>query len=498
MKKINKRICLALALALSLSAFAGCGEKVSDNSENVEIKYTMAGPGIQEDSEKVWEAFNTELQKKLPGVNVKFDVYPANEYQQQFMLMLASGEKNDIANTYCLNTQSLVTNKTLACLNDLFDKYAKETKEALPEWFMEYGKFGEDLYFVPSYQMCASCWNMYFPKEYAEKYLDLEGLRKALDSSYDNISNEVLDILEDYARKVKASGVKSLGLAWPTEFGHENISYPFVINYYDDSYKVENFFASERYQNIRKRWAQWKEDGLVASSVLADASEKKGIEGGYIFWTDPGTPFSADELNKTYEQPVIGVPIQTGEHYYIQHSNGAGGTAILESCENKDKAMQVINLLQTDKDLHNLLVFGIEGDHYEKIGENQIRTEYVGQGTSSDRYGLWKWIVGNTELSYNIETEPAEYNDWVFNEVNASKDVSKIIGFKLNTKEIENELAQVSSIISEYNQDSEIPPASQPDPRYKEWMEKFEVAGNQKCIDEIQKQVDEFLASKNK
>ena len=158
--------------------------------------------------------------------------------------------------------------------------------------------------------------------------------------------------------------------------------------------------------------------------------------------------------------------------------------------------MQVINLLQTDKELYNLLVYGIEGEHYTKIGEDRIETPTGQQANSSDKYGLWAWIVGNAENAYDLQTTSEGNKNWVFNEVNKSEWRSKLLGFKLDTTSISTELAQIEAIAEEFRDPLKSGSLENYEEMITEWENKLEIAGGSKVQQEIQRQVDEFLASK--
>ena len=42
--------------------------------------------------------------------------------------------------------------------------------------------------------------------------------------------------------------------------------------------------------------------------------------------------------------------------------------AVSSNSKNKEKSVEFLNLLNTDKELRNLLNYGIEGTHYNKMG----------------------------------------------------------------------------------------------------------------------------------
>ena len=176
MKK-HKIVAAALTGVTAVTALAGCGKGNVQTNENVTLKYVMIGPGQQEDSNKVWAKFNEELHKKLPNITVEFEVIPIAEYKQKFMLMLASREKVDIANTYGLSFDEEVGNGTFADLTELIDGYGQDMKKLLPDYLFDYTTYDGKIYGIPTYQMLSVPSSMKTQKELADKYLDVEGLK---------------------------------------------------------------------------------------------------------------------------------------------------------------------------------------------------------------------------------------------------------------------------------------------------------------------------------
>ena len=67
---MKKGIAFALAGLLALG-LAGCGQKPADNADAgkpVTLRWTMPGPGEQQDSAMVWEEFNKQLKTYAGGM----------------------------------------------------------------------------------------------------------------------------------------------------------------------------------------------------------------------------------------------------------------------------------------------------------------------------------------------------------------------------------------------------------------------------------------------
>ncbi len=493
---MKKRILTGVFAALiAVSAAGGCAEKVK-NDEKTVLKYVMPGPGMQEDSEKVWTEWNKKLQEKLPNTEVKFEIIPPSEYQQSFALMLSAKEQVDIVNTYNLDFATEAKRGTFAALDQLLSQYGGDLVKTLPDWFMEYQKVDGTTYGVPSYQMCGSIPALIMFKDVAEKYLDIDGFTKEFQSSM-LPTEKTYDYLEDMLDKAKADGLtfKTTERLW--ERGVENIIQWFTIPRDPEAeVKIEYFKLSESKKRDYERRREWYEKGYVREDSLSATDDNNyiGKRDGMPWWSTPYSPDYEKTLSEKYGAELIAIPYYNG--YYIPSTNSAAGTSILSTSEHKEEAMQIINLLQTDKELYNMLVYGIENDHYKKIGEDKIETPTGAQGTSNDKYGLWAWIVGDINLAYDLQTTQPGYKDWVFNTVNKSEWRSKLIGFTPDTSSISTELSQVASIAEEYEASLNSGAMKNWDDLIKEWERKFELAGGNKIKDELQKQIDEFLSQK--
>ena len=488
---------LATMLATLLS---GCGgeKKTETKEEMVTLRYVMAGPGMQEDSEKVWKAFNDKLHEKLPNVTVDFEVFSMADYRQKFMLMQTSGEQIDIVNMYGLDFAQEVANGTLAPMDELLNQYGEGVKASLPEWLWDYMKIDGVQYGIPSYQQLSTFSAYATPTELADKYLDKEALEKALYSS-DFLSDEVYKIIEDYLQKLKDNGELGLGMAqWEARKGiGEGIAGNYLVVNADGKPTVKYQFETELIKKEYKRHAEWYKKGFIREDSLSatDDSDKQGKPGGIVLWSEQYTPWTEENMTKKYGRPITLIPLS--DTYSIGKDNAASGTSIMQSSKHKEEAMQVMNLIQSDKELYNLLVFGIEGEHYTKVSDDRIEVPYAtGHPSANDKYGIYKWIVGNTSLAYAIQTEPDGYKEWWMEEVNQTEDRSQFIGFIADTNAVADKVAQINAIKGEYQASLNSGSLDDWEKTYGEWMKKIKAAGNDEVVAELQRQVDEFLANK--
>ena len=493
MKK-TKLISGLLALAMLAGFCAGCTTG-SKKNEQVTLKYVMPGPGLQENAKEVWAAFNEKLHEKMPNLTVEFEIIPLSEYKQKVMLMLASREKVDIINNYGLDFATEVGNRTFAPMNDLIEQYGKDVVDTLPEWLWDYQKVDGEIYGIPSYQMMGQTRGVVFVKEVADKYVDYAAVEQALAKS-ETFNQELYDILTKYCEDVKADGLNFktadiLNLkGWETVTG----SYGYV---WSDKPVFKNYTVCEEQELRYKIASEWYKKGYIREDVASatDAASYKGKADGYLFWDDIHTPYQEATLSEKYGTEIKIIPYDVNPP--IGFKALAGGTSIASASQYKEEAMQFLNLIQTDKELYNFLVWGREGVEYTKTGDDRIETPYGSQGTANDGYGLYKWIVGNTSLAYDTQADLEGYKQWAFEEVNNSPKISKLIGFQPDTADIGDIITQTNAIRGQYyNILNQGVMGDEWQSYYQEYKDKLAIAGDEKVITELQRQVDEFLANK--
>lgn len=149
----------------------------------------------------------------------------------------------------------------------------------------------------------------------------------------------------------------------------------------------------------------------------------------------------------------------------------------------------MIELMNTDVELYNLMVFGIEGKHYKKAGDNRV--ELI---PDAGYYPNKAWSFGN---QFNAYLQPGQDDDvWEKTiELNNSAKPSRILGFIFDQEPVKAEIAQTMSVVDEFTPALWTGSVS-PDKYLQEFLEKLKVAGADKIIEEKQRQLDAWLKTK--
>lgn len=504
MKKKVLTVTLAAAMLISVCGCGG-GKNTNENGEVV-LTWTMPGPGKQMDADKVWAEFNKQLKtyEGFENVTVNFDISDAGDYSQKFLMAQTGGEDMDIIQTYTLDFVKEARNGTFAPLDEYLDDEMKETKEELPEFIFKYGEVDGEVYGITNYQMCPNMYSLNINKALADKYLDINKIKELLAKK--EFDTALFDALEPLLEGAKQNG--ELGKGFNPLFSYmfasrlyDNLTGMFCIDTYGESTDVKLFFETEENKKVYDKMNEWFTKGYIRKDVLSvdDLKKDNDKKDGHIMW-----------IANNYKGSEVVANAETGTENYVLYlspnpvvpvSNAAGALAISANSENKEVAAKLINLMNCErgKDLYNLLVWGLEGEHYNKVSDDKIETlDYTGQGTSSAPYGLWKWVIGNTKYAYDTQADAEGYKSFVFDEFNEGENtvISRAIGFKADLTDYESNIQQISSIDSEYTKPLMYGAVENYEKVYAEFMDKLKSCKSDEICKELQTQLEEFLSEK--
>lgn len=533
MKNLKKLLALALALVMVFGLVACGGEQnaTEPNNDDVQnvteakndepqtsgepivLEWYYRGNGVQKDTELVETAFN-ELLKTFPGmenVTVNFNCYTGADYTNAVALAQSAGQQIDILNTVGLDFVDQVKLGTYASLNDLLD--ANEAlKNELPDWLWDLATVNGDIYMVPHYQRAANMEYMVIPTQYLA-YGDEEAIR-ALCNNPDRTVEEIAEVLEEFCKAVQAAEgatkyMYPLGTSLTQQHGFrprlDNVSGDFVV--YENSDEIEYLFTNEDVVKAYEISARWYDEGLIRPDTLtAEESEVtyanmlNPVSYCFSFANGAGSEeLISENLTKQYGFDVVAIPIWNA--YFIGNTWAAGGDGVTAKCEHPTEALRLLELMNTEEgtELYNLIVYGIEGTHWEWTDDTHIKTYgYDGtQGGTDCDYGAMKWIMGNTFRAY-LNQGCVDGENEIAMEINTSDDniKSKIMGFRVDTTSLQTQLEQITAVRDEYNHALSHGAMGSAgwEALYNEFLQKLEVAGINDVLTELQAQIDTFLS----
>ncbi len=483
---MNKKI-LSMTLAASmLLGTAGCGNKKNEATEEIPtLIYCVAG-NPQNDLEAVEAEINKIIEPKIQAkVDIQFIDWSA--YAEKMNMKLTADEYFDIAyGGFDKNTAR--KNGALLELDDLLDKYCKEFKESLPEYVWDAAKVDGVTYFIPNYQCEAYSKAIAVRKDLAEKYnFDVNSVTKIgdLEPLWQQIRDNEPSLIPFRMQNLEAFGIDAAG----EEF--ESTSFMDSMMYMDwRDCKVYTALDSDYLYKRAKIAYDWMNKGYFRKDIATVTDDSSDYASGrYATFVTGYKPGNEAEINN-----------ETGHEYILKEFTKASvdhgmplatSTVINSSTKYPDKAMQFVNLLNTDKEVYNLMCFGIEGKHYKKLSDGKIQVD-----NKSGYFPNSSWEFGNQFNAYVQESQDESVWENTL-KVNDSAVVSPIMGIQFSTDLNTTEKTQCSKIQKEYGVARMEKGVTDPDTYWEEYKAALKKAGAETIRESYQKQIDDFLTSKN-
>lgn len=498
---------LSALLIVSMLVLSACGgsngnrnigngkaPEESNPSAEKPTELTVAFPlfgQAPKDMALVQDEINKIMQEKI-NVTVNFLPIGFGDWQQQTNLMFSSGEKLDLLPTVW-NYPSLVSKGQFIPLDELLQKHGHGIVQALDPAYLEAAKVNGVVYAVPTLRDMASSFGIAMRKDLINKHKidvsqikrfeDIEGALKAVKAGEPDISPLITGV-----------GSSILNQYQPHDTLGDQLG---VLPNYDNNLKVVNLYESEEYAKQLQTVRKWYKEGLIQKDVATNKTTQYELiqsnkAFAYLLRVQPQTITGETQLNGqpmevvTFTEPVSTTSTITNVMWGIASNSKV-----------PDKAMEFLNLMYSDKEIINLLIWGIEGKHYVVKSENIIDFPEGVNAQTSGYFLNMGWLFGNQFLSYVWNGPNADPDVWEkMKEFNKSAIKSKALGFSFDSTPVKTEVASVGNVISQYGLPLETGSVD-PDNVLPEFIKKLKTAGIDKIIAEKQKQLDEW-AQKNK
>lgn len=494
--KLKKGLALGCAAAMTVGLLSGCGEKAEINEsgqEVVELTWYQVGDA-QKDAQLVLDEVNKYTTEKI-GVKLNIINVGWGDYNQKMQVVINTGDKWDLcftcswANDYLQNAQK----GAFLELDDLLAKEGKEMYDAIDPRFWEAAKVGGKTYGVPSEKEIGNMPMWVFNKELVEKY----------DIPYTEI--QTLEDLEPWLATIKENEPDVVPLYLTRDYTAptymDKIQDPVGIEYGDAELKVQNVFQTEKMLSTLDTMRKYYQAGYINKDA-ATASDDKSIK-RFVTKGD-GQPYAELIWSKDLGYEVVATPIMETQ---ITNASARGAlTAVNKNSDHPEKAVELLNLINTDTYLRNLLNYGIEGTHWTKV-EVDPEEAKAAEGkpyvydckvkldpARSKDYSVPYWVQGGLFNTYVLENEPID--KWaIFKEFNDSSEEAPSFGFDFDLTPVSTQVAGFRNVLDEFGK-SLYTGSVDPAEYLPQLQKKLDATGVQDVIDEMQKQIDEWKAAK--
>ena len=493
MKKL-RIISLLLVLVLAASLFAGCGK--DKKAASGEISWIVVGTEAS-DNEAVFEEFNKQLKEKT-GFTVDFQYIDQSQYDLKF----AAGDAFDLV----LAPDHMGYWKNVA--KGAFMELTEEDFKNYAPYIWENGQE----------QLSAST--------YMGKYYCVPGLRKysadriliARGDLMDKLGVDSLNTIEDVdtflmgvadLNKKGETNIVPYNAAggapwmifcmWASDWGWAapgtlSFANHYYYNIFDDERQL--FLGVDRpevkeYSDIVKRWY---DTGVFSKSVLSNnTSAEEAYRNGKSAFAWTSSPASANVLYNDLKQ-IPGADKWDTRFYSlfskIQKVYGFMNCAVAISAtsDQKEDSLTVLNAIYSDEKLYQLIMNGIEGKHYE-LNEAGEYTR-ISENYSAPSMGI-------TNMAYAF---PTKYDypyalDLVDELANISVYEPLVNLPALSDDNLATIEVKLTDILGEYSTPRMYGAVESVDAAIKREKKALELAGVEKVMKAVQKNMDDYIAS---
>ena len=508
MKNTMKRMAaLGVSAALAAGLLAGCGgapaggSAPSGDGDITTLTWYMSINPVAADTDKVIQALNEYTREKI-GVEIDYKVMANPDYKEKMPNLINAGEYFDICFTSNWTTDYLQFTGKDAFLDitELLPQYAKETWEFIPEAEWNAVRVNGSIYGVPSYKEMGWQGGIVYNSDMAEAYgIDMSAVKSLEDYT---------KVLETVAAKSKAEGKNVVGVsgltnAWPMAAPYESLTgnpqlpaagaVPQFSNFADmKGQAVFNQYASEEYMNYCQTVRGWNQAGYLGGDPVnydsdtanRDNDFNNGALFSYFIQYAPGT---AESMTASSGHGVGFVPLM--DPLFETRSAMGGLLAISSASEHPEKALEFINLLNTDEYVGTLIRHGIEGTHHSAVGDNQVDKTMGGTLTDNGYDYTYGWQFG-TPFNQKWDISYPDNIEQLFQDYNNSALISPNNGFTFDAVPVETQVAALTNVIAEYTPSLE---TGSVDPA--EYIPKFLEAMQANGVDDLMKEVENQLTT---
>ncbi|WP_168120644.1 ABC transporter substrate-binding protein [Paenibacillus sp. HB172176] len=466
-----------------------------DISDEVHLKMIFVGPKPV-DYDIVFTELNKKLKEKI-NATIEGEFLDWSDWAQKYPLKLAADEKFDLiysANWAGYSDQAL-KGGFLELTDDMIAKYMPLTEKAMSDVSWDQAKVNGKLYMIPQNS-----------GESVEKViLYREDLRKkynlpAIDSP-EAFSNYLIAVSRNEKGIIpftpesgdwKFHNLDRILLKQQNEWNMFDLDMPFAFKLSDPKGQVFNVYETQEFKDLLVYYKNLADNNAWSKNVLNSKNDhqqdfRQGKTAAITHNT--GTTGSLMEQmrreNSEYEVAIADINPDKAKSVAISTQNG---TSIHATSEHPERAMMMIDLMQNDKEIHDLIMYGIAGVHYEPVGDDKYKTT----DKNANFTGFSNWDF-NSPLNRGNESFPQEVTDMV-NSWESQVYHYPLETFVFDNSKVKTEIASVGNVMLRYGIPLEYGVIKDIDKGLEDLNKQLKAAGLEKIQGELQAQIDAFLA----
>lgn len=410
---------------------------------------------------------------------------------EQINLALTSGEQIDLLNYNPVDgaLTSLVRNNYATALDDLLEEYGSDILTVVNEEDLEACKIGGTLYTLPNMKDNRRQAGFAMRTDILEELgIDVTGV-----DTYDEVHDILVQVHEAYPDMYPLVPTWSGG-GMQTTMTYDPLgdSLGVLEDCFSDSTEVVNLYATDTYREFCEMMYQWNQEGLIMPDA-ATTTENNLLSGNGFAQFENIKPGKEVEVEKGNNRDIVLVETLPANSYteVVQANN-----FIIPYCsENPEKAMELWEMMYTNAEISNLFVNGVEGINWVYSDDSKtFITTPEGVDSNASGYHSYGWAWPNQLITPVWEGDDADLWDQL-QEFNNGGTLSPAFGFTWDSSSMANQITACNNVVSQY--DAALRWGNlNPDETLDQFNAELEAAGINEIIEEKQRQLDEYLASK--
>ena len=483
MKKLIRAALAAIAIAC---LFAVPSMAYGSSGEPVKLTWWVYGSDVPNALPEVLERANAITAEKI-GVTV--DMIFKNE--DQFALDLNTGEYYDMTFTcsWCNNFDANARDGYFYDITDIVGEEAPGLYDAVDPWW-GIGTLNDRIYGVP---MLKDLGAEVFFRLNSDYFEGEKGMTLPEEMAFEDLEPMLAMWQEDHPGEYPLF-LPQNGLVGMFQC-HERVAGSYLVIPYskagtDEGTKIIPIWEDAEYMNMLRCLHKWYELGYINPDAATTTDMPYSLLSpvrsgtawtGYKGWSNPETVGFNVKLVR-YIGPNMSRATQQGALFAI---NAAA------SEENVRASLRFMELLYTDRDLRDLLAYGIEGEHFNYYEGTVIRTQKGAEDYSMDTFVTGP-AVSATVVSAN-ENVLADPDQWekVYEEYKDARE-SDTRGFSFDRTNVEAEMAALGAVWESYFSEL-VTGTVDPDETMAEIKAQMDAIGLEKVRAEAQAQLDTYL-----
>ncbi len=425
----------------------------SNELENVEF-FFVHQTGTFDDVDAVCAAIN-EITEPEIGVHFSMQLIEIGSYNSKLGLELAGGSTFSLASLWFASAgcSALYANGMLHDLTGLLDDYGNGIQQVMGEYVNAYSIDGKIVALAPYRCYCSDAY-IIMRKDILE---ELDMLDYALNmSSWAEVEALWDQVKEAYPElnptaSARITHISLSGDTFADAVVYDDLGDSLDLIYTDlDTNTVKSLVEEENFVDGLKRAQQWMEKGYVWPDLVYNNSEhadnliNQGVAFCELMESELGvesakTSACGHEMVATSIKPFL----------VTSSSVQKFGLFIPTNAEAPEAAMKFLNLWYTDSRIANLMIYGLEGEHYVMLDTGEA--DYPeGVTATTVGYHVNDFMCGNQFLVKPWKGAGGDQRERA-SEAMASATASPYLGFTFDSDGLDNTIAGLTAVTEQYS-----------------------------------------------